>query len=123
MNGMTQPVRKVTRNDVFACVVPDDIDPGDAAQQPALYAELDRQAKVWVWAQWANGGPPLDVDVATSEWLITCDVWRVDEFQPAHDCEECRAGNEKSKAFLRANPGRWIAMANLTYTEVWPATR
>jgi hypothetical protein len=112
-------VRKETCNDVFAAVVPDDIHPS-AGLSPALYAAMDQMARRWVWAQWADGGAPLDIEFAASDWLITDKVYAVDQFQPAHDCQECRSGNEKSKAFLRANPGRWIAMANLTYVEVWP---
>lgn len=117
---MTQPLR-IRANDVFSVVVPDGIDPSDERRQPELHRLLDKQAKLWVWAQWANGGAPQDIEFAISEWLITREVWQVDEFLSKHDCAECRAGSERSKAFLRANPGKWVAMANLTYVEVWPA--
>lgn len=108
-----------TQNDVFCAAVPEDIDPADESKRAALLAQLDVMAKQWVWHQWAGSTPPKDVTFAASQWLITKHVWQVDEFQPAHDCEECRAGNEKAKEFLRSNPGRWVAMANLTYTELW----
>jgi hypothetical protein len=114
-------VRHRTSNDVFAAAVPSDIDPSDEAQAAQVLTFLDETARAWVWSQWlATGERPLDIEFAASEWLVTRDVWRVDEFQPAHDCQECRSGNDKCKAFLRANPGSWVAMANLTYVEVWP---
>lgn len=112
--------RRVESNDVFAAGVPEDIDPTDDAQRTQLLAYLDEVARQWVWNQWAAAGQrPTDVEFAVSEWMITNKVFKVDEFQPAHDCEECRRGNETCKAFLRANPGRWVAMANMTYVEVW----
>lgn len=51
---------------------------------------------------------------------FTRDVWEVDAAQPAHDCQECRAGNERAKAFLRANPGKWIGLATVMYSVEWP---
>lgn len=108
-----------TSNDVFAAAVPEDIDPSDPAQTERLLAELDNVAKQWVWRQW-HGSRPIMVTFAESQWLITNKIEKVDDFQPAHDCAACLAGNDQMKAFLAENPGRWVAMANMTYTEIWP---
>ena len=113
-------MRRHTADDVFAAAVPEHIDPTDDIAGQVLTTWLDRVARAWVWAQWQPRNRPQDIEFATSTWMITCEADQVDEFQPAHDCVECRAGNDKAKAFLRANPGRWVAMANMTYTEVWP---
>lgn len=53
------------------------------------------------------------------EWLVTGEQDDVERFQPAHDCAACRAGNDQARTFLRENPDRKIALANITYTEVW----
>jgi hypothetical protein len=54
------------------------------------------------------------------DWLITNDPDKVDEFQPVHDCETCRSGNAKARAFLLESPDTTVAMANIHYVEVWP---
>lgn len=111
--------RRHTADDVFAAAVPDDLDPTDPSQRLQLLAHLDQLAREWVWAQWRTGPRPRAIEFAVSHWLITSDSSKVEEFQPAHDCVACRAGNDQSKAYLKANPGRYVAMANLRYTEIW----
>lgn len=114
--------RRLLQNDVFVAAVPEHIDPGNPEQRSQLLAELDMVARRYVHQQWAGQRRrPMDVEHAQSEWLITCKREQIDGFQPAHDCAACRAGHDQADAFLRENPGRWVAMANLTYTEVWPA--
>jgi hypothetical protein len=118
--GRGGSVKIVESQDVFCMALPEDVDPTDAATMEWLPSMLNHQATRWISAQWEGAGPaPIGVQLTRTDWLITDKVFEVDEFQPAHDCEECRSGNEKAKAFLRANPGAFLAMANLWYAEVW----
>lgn len=48
--------------------------------------------------------------------LITADIAEAEAFQPAHDCEACLAGTERTRQFLRDHPGSHIALANIHYT-------
>ena len=54
-----------------------------------------------------------------THWKITSDWREVEQFQPAHDCTTCRAGNDQAMAFLKEFPDRRLAVGNLTYIEVW----
>jgi hypothetical protein len=80
---------------------------------------LERQAWQSVFAQW---GPRERVVLAerSIEWLITDDPAEVENFQPAHDCEECRKGNVLAREYLAKHPGGTVAMANIHYVEVRP---
>lgn len=113
--------RRHTSNDVFAAAVPPNINPDDDNQREQLLTYLDGVARDWVWKQWPTGERPVEIEFAASEWLITSDPDKVELFQPAHDCAACRAGNDQCMAYLKANPGAWVAMANMTYVEVWPS--
>lgn len=86
----------------------------------AIIDWMDGLARSRVSAQYTIIRPAPELEFDATRWLVTADPAQVEEFQPAHDCEECRAGNIKAKAFLRNNPGRAVALGNITYTEVWP---
>lgn len=111
-------MKRVQQDDVFCAKVPDGIDPADKGQRALLILWLEQQSRFWVAAQWGGAGPAR-IEYLPSEWLITCTVADVDGFQPAHGCAACLAGNDQARAFLAANPGRWLAMANLRYVEYW----
>lgn len=113
-----QPTRtsRIEQDDVFCVAVPEGIDPADWA---TLQPQLEALARLWVHRQWQGVPGPAAIKFADSDWLVTDNPDDVDKFQPAHDCVACLAGNDRAKAFLTANPGRWVAMANLHYTEVW----
>lgn len=103
--------------DVIVLGVPDDVGPG----HPQLPLLLARQASEAVWAQWEHAPErPVNVELVVMDLLITADPAAVDRFQPAHDCDVCRSGNERAREFLAANTGRHVALANLVYVEVWP---
>lgn len=104
--------------DVFAMAVPETYDPEDPADRERLIAALGPLSERYVARQYQVAPKALLFD--TTEWLITRDPADVEKFQPAHDCPACRAGNDQSLAFLRENPGRYVVLGNLTYTEVWP---
>jgi hypothetical protein len=109
--------------DVLMLAIPEQIDPLIYTQsgsdvREAFTASLQREAVESVWAQWPTR-PPVRVDFDKINWLITKDVADIESFQPAHDCPDCWMGNLQAEEFLKANPGRWIAMANITYTPVW----
>lgn len=99
--------------DVFAMAVPEGVDPAD----PDLVPKLEALARAYVVRQYQVAPKALLFD--TIDWLVTAEPADVEKFQPAHDCAACRAGNDQSLAFLRQNPGRYVALGNLTYTEVW----
>lgn len=104
-------------SDVFAAAVPERYDLMDPEQFPVLFAEMTKSAEMTTLAQYRR--PPRALLFEPIEWLVTSDPGEVEQFQPAHDCEECRSGNERALAFLRANPDRAIALGNLSYREVW----
>jgi hypothetical protein len=115
---LTAPVQ-----DVICLAIPDGIDPqvfldGHVELREAFFDKLNRLAQAQVWNQWPTRRPKR-VDWETIEWLVTDQVDDVQEFQPAHDCAQCRLGNTRAEAFLREHPGRWLAMGNLTYTPIW----
>lgn len=104
-------------SDVFAAAVPESYDLTDPEQFPVLFARMTDIARTATLAQYRR--PPKALLFEPIDWLVTSDPAEVEQFQPAHDCEECRAGNERALAFLRANPDRAIALGNLSYREVW----
>ena len=106
-------------DDVLALAVPAHLDPADPAQRERLGLLLVVQAERTVWAQWPPGRGPRAIAFAAIEWCFADRIEQVEAFQPAHDCPACRAGNDRAEAFLRANPGRWVALANLHYTVEW----
>jgi hypothetical protein len=54
-----------------------------------------------------------------THWKITSDWREVEEFQPAHQCAACQAGNDQAIAFLKEHPDKRLALGNLTYVEIW----
>lgn len=107
--------------DVFAATVPAEVDPTDDAQFKKLIRWLDLVAKAYVHKQWdGQAERPLQIKHLVSDWTVTDKPEEIEQFQPAHDCAACRAGNDQAEAYLRENPGRWVALANLHYIEVWP---
>lgn len=114
---MTRDVRTA---EVFAAVVSEDVDPSDPEQRTTLIKELSAVANAYVMRQWVGKRErPVTIRDMISEWAITSEPDEVQAFQPAHDCAACRAGNDQAMAYLRDNPGRWVALANVHYTEVW----
>lgn len=113
---------RLERTDVVVCKVPTHVDP--TAREPRLQAAmvdlLERAARGWIASQWiTEPDRPDGFAFSTTEWLITNNVEKLDEFQRADDCVACLAGNDQAKAFLRDHPGRWVAIANVVYTAVW----
>jgi hypothetical protein len=66
-----------------------------------------------------KGRRPKAIMFMETHWKITSDWREVEQFQPAHDCPTCRAGNDQAMAFLKEFPDRRLALGNLTYIEVW----
>lgn len=119
--GPSRPDRMV--QDVICLAIPEEINPGVFLNQnneftAAFVTILTKMAQEQVWTQWPVT-KPTRVDWQVIEWMVTDKISDVQEFQPAHDCEDCRLGNVRAEAFLREHPGRWIAMGNLTYTPRW----
>ncbi len=111
--------RQVGITDFIILGVPDDIEePLTEDQYDAMESLVLRN----VWGQYRTKRvmPPQAVLLQKVDWKITKTVEDVEAFQPAHDCEDCRAGNVKAKEFLAANPGSRLALGNLYYVEVWP---
>jgi hypothetical protein len=77
-------------------------------------------AQKTVWDQWPEGQGPAMIQFDPIEWKLTRDPAEVEAFQPAHDCEQCREGNEKAKRFLEEYPDRWVLLGNIHYVEMWP---
>jgi hypothetical protein len=106
--------------DVIALAVPDGWDPDDPEARPRLVELLDRLAEQTAAAQYTDPAwRPRALAFEPTEWLITQRPDEVERFQPAHDCEVCRAGNDRAREFLAEHPETWVALGNLTYTEVW----
>lgn len=105
----TEPIQ-----DVFCMAVPDGVDPAD----PSLPVKLTQLAQRVAYTQY-KGRPLKALEFEAMDWLITSDPSDIAEFQPAHDCPACLAGNDQSLAFLEANPGKSIAMCNMSYREIW----
>lgn len=109
--------REVPIEDVFAAEVPQALDPTDLSD---VIPALSGLAYGYVLAQWRDASNrPIAIRNLIANWLITDKVQEVEEFQPAHDCAACRAGNDQLVTFLQKNPGRHVALANLHYIEVW----
>lgn len=106
--------------DVFAASVPPNVDPSDDAQLARLLQYLDLIAKAYIHKQWDGAREkPVKITHLVSDWTVTDKPEEIEAFQPAHDCAACRAGNDQAEAYLREHPGRWVALANLHYIEVW----
>lgn len=104
--------------DVIALAVPEAYPMGDPEAQRLLPEVLNDIAIKQIERQYV--GRTLELEIQRIDFLITTDPAQVELWQPAHDCAACRAGNDQSLAFLKANPGRYIALGNLTYEERWP---
>jgi hypothetical protein len=111
-------MRRRLIDDYFVALVPEGTDVADPDVYPALLARMEREAVRATMAQY-RGPRPKALLLDPIEWLVTDDPDEVERFQPAHDCEQCRAGNAAASEFLTANPGRFVACANLHYSEVW----
>lgn len=109
--------REIEIKDVLAAVVPEHLDASTPESRAALLPDLYQLAVDRIVAQYGGNPPTLIID--DLDWLITDRPEDVEKFQPAHDCAACRAGNDQSLAYLREHPGRFIALGNLTYREVW----
>lgn len=108
-----------TIQDVIALAVPVVLEPvlADPDARVDLVLQLEKIAHASVKNQYLRKPKALSFDAI--DWLITNDPDDVERFQPAHDCAACRAGNDQALAFLRENPGRYVALGNITYTEFW----
>lgn len=112
-------IRRETVQDVMCLAVPDYVDPSNEVSRAFFVPTLDILTRKLTTRQYEHHPVPPELEFEKVDWLITKDPADVEKFQPAHDCAACRAGNDQSLAFLRENPGRYIAMGNLTYTEIW----
>jgi len=65
------------------------------------------------------GGEQPRIELQPIDWLVTQDPDEIERHQPAHDCDECKAGNQRAQNYLRMNPGAWLWLGNLFYTEIW----
>ena len=105
--------------DYFIAVWPE----GVPVDDPVTLNNLMALAVQKVYDQYTGDAPPvtkpLDVRITAIAWLFTSDPEEVERSQPAHDCEECKAGNRRAQEYLRANPGRTLALADMTYVEEW----
>lgn len=111
-------ISRIQQDDAFCCAVPEELHP-DPTNWHVIRPRLEALARHWVRRQWTDVPGPVAIEFAASDWLVTDDPADVDKFQPAHDCAACLAGNDQAKAFLAEYPGRFVAMANLHYTEYW----
>lgn len=100
--------------DFIIILLPEDVDP----HAPSTKASLDMQAMEQVVAQYPFRRSPKRLDVRVN-WVMTDDPEEVMKVQPAHDCNECRAGNDLAFRWLLEHPGRYLALGNLFYTEFW----
>lgn len=113
------PTSRIQQDDVFCVAVPEGVDPTGTPNWAVLRPWLEAMARLWVRRQWQGVPGPVAIEFGDSDWLVTDNPDDVEKFQPAHDCVACLAGNDQAKAFLAEHPGRFVAMANLHYTEVW----
>lgn len=108
--------RRSEVNDVICLAVPDGVDVDDKL---SYMPRLEQMAWHSAYAQW-----PAHARVILAErnidWLITNDPTKVEEFQPVHDCEQCRNGAKQARQYLQAHPGASVAMGNIHYVELWP---
>lgn len=111
--------KRVPIQDVFAAAVPDQYDLQNGDTMKMMPFILEKQAIKQTWAQYTGYEKPAALEFNQIDWLITKEPSDVEKFQPAHDCPACRAGNDQALTFLRENPGKYIALANISYVEVW----
>ena len=100
--------------DVVCFALPEGVGPEDVSTD-----ELELQAARSILVQYEHGKRPHYFTVQKFEFLTTNDPAKIDEFQPAHDCAACLAGNDQARAYLREHPDRFIVLGNLAYREVW----
>jgi hypothetical protein len=106
--------------DYFVAIVPVGINVNDVESYSRLIKTMKGEAYRAIMEQYKQ--PPRALIVAPIEWLVTNSPKEVERFQPIHDCNECRAGNLRARQYLTANPDRFLACANLRYTEVWASS-
>lgn len=111
---MTTTVRTLVQ-DVFAAQVPTRLIDADVE---TVAIELNELVLVTTMAQYRDRPDLVSIDSLGIDWLITSDPDEVERFQPAHDCTECRSGNERAMALLREHPDAKIALANVSFVEV-----
>jgi hypothetical protein len=87
-------------------------------QREISQERLRELAMEQIMAQYRGQHPPI-IELQPIEWLVTQDPEDVERHQPAHDCADCKAGNERAQRYLRMNPGAWLWLGNLFYTEIW----
>lgn len=109
--------RQVGITDFIILGVPDDL--AEPLSEDQLQA-MENLALRNIWGQYHEKGAPEAILLQHIDWKITSTPAEVEEFQPAHECEDCRAGNEKARRFLTEHPGKRLALGNLFYVEVWP---
>lgn len=103
-------------DDYIVLAVPSHVSLDDEGVFKQLQDAADRN----IVAQYRGRRPqPRALVIHESEWLITSDWREVERFQPAHDCAECRAGNERAVALLKEHPDKRLALGNLHYMAVW----
>lgn len=101
--------------DVLTMVIPESLGIGDPRTHLLVYS----QCVQWVHAQFKQypeaERPTIHFD--RIDTLITDDFETADAFQPAHECDKCLEGTRLTAEFLRDHPGRFVALANIYYTE------
>lgn len=102
-------------DDYIILEIPHDMDLD--LDQPEHRLRLDRLAEASVMGQYKR--PPRALLLDQIDWLVTSDWQEVERFQPAHDCAECQAGNERAITFLKEHPDQRLALGNMHYVEVW----
>jgi hypothetical protein len=105
-------VREVEVTDYIALTVPEDVDP------LTLLDGLNRRLE-WMILQQYKGKAPHALLIDPVDWIYASTIEEVEAHQPAHDCEECRRGNERAREFLAGHPGRQVILGNVHYHEIW----
>lgn len=116
----TEPTERIPVSDVLALTLPPAL-----RGQPAIavQAAVGRLAYASAYAQYRGNPALIGLEDFRSEALITTDPAAVEQFQPAHDCPACRAGNDQAMAHLREHPDEPVVLVNMHYTEVWRSAR
>ena len=93
------------------------VEPDASIDTPGLKERLNVAADRMIVAQY-KGKRPTAILLRT-EWIITSDWRDVEQYQPDHDCAQCRAANDQAIAFLKEHPEERLALGNLHYEEIW----
>jgi hypothetical protein len=106
---MTEPVQDYVILGVPEGATLEDEDAADVLEQMAYRAVIGQY----------KGRTPKALLFTETHWKITSDWREVEQFQPAHQCPTCIAGNDQAQAFLKEHPEKRLALGNLTYVEIW----